>query len=180
MTGSFGTVTYTFADVVKALNEVLPYDWAGFLNARLNAIAPAPLEGLKRGGYKLVYTEKASDFFESGEKNDKISDLSFSLGLVLDGKDATVTSVIWDGPAFNAGVTAGSQIIAVNGTDYDADGLKDAIKDASKSPAPIELLIKRGDQYRTIAVNYHGGLRYPHLERIPNTPALLDDVLRPR
>jgi len=29
-------------------------------------------------------------------------------------------------------------------------------------------------------VNCHGGLRYPHLERVPNTPALLDDLLSPR
>ena len=63
---------------------------------------------------------------------------------------------------------------------YDAEGLKDAIKDAKASPVSIQLLIKRGDQYRTMAVKYHGGLRYSHLERIPSTPALLDDVLSPR
>lgn len=45
---------------------------------------------------------------------------------------------------------------------------------------PIQLLIKRGDRYMTVAVNYHGGLRYPHLERIRGTPALLVMLLAPR
>jgi len=173
------TSTYTLADLVKALSDVLPYDWAGFLKVRINAIAPTPLEGLKRGGYRLVYTDKASDFFKSNEEINKTTDLYYSLGIILD-KDSTVTAVLWDGPAFNAGLTVGNTVVAVNGTEYDADGLKDAIKKAKESPTPIELLIKRGDQYRTIAVDYHGGLRYPHLERILSTPALLDDVLSPR
>jgi predicted metalloprotease with PDZ domain len=91
-----------------------------------------------------------------------------------------VGDVQWDGPAFNAGVTVGSEIVAINGTAYDSDRLKSAIKNAKSSQAPIQLLLKRGDNYRTVAVNYHGGLRYPHLERIPGAPALLDAVLAAR
>ena len=30
---------------------------------------------------------------------------------------------------------------------------------------PLELLLKNGDQYRTITIDYREGLRYPHLER---------------
>jgi predicted metalloprotease with PDZ domain len=177
--GSYVTVTYTFDDIVRALNAVLPYDWAAFLHARVDAIAPTPLDGFKRGGYRLVYTETPSDYFKSNEKSRKITDLGYSLGLILDNKGA-VSDVQWDGPAFNAGVTVGSEIVAVDGTAYDMDRLKEAIRDAKTSPKPIQLLVKRGDQYRTVSVNYHGGLRYPHLERIPGTPALLDAVLAAR
>ncbi len=88
-----------------------------------------------------------------------------------------ITDVAWDGPAFKAGLTLGSEIVAVNGVNYDADELKDAITDAKTDQAPIQLLIKHNNAYRTIAIPYHGGLRYPHLERVPNTPALLDALI---
>jgi predicted metalloprotease with PDZ domain len=84
---------------------------------------------------------------------------------------------MWDGPAMKAGLTVGAKIVAVNGEEYDADDLKDAIADAKTGKAPIQLLIEKDKQYRTVTVDYHGGLRYPHLERVPGTPALLDDEL---
>ena len=83
----------------------------------------------------------------------------------------------WDGLAFNAGITVGAEIVAVNGTTFDADNLKDVITEAKDDAAPIALLIKRGDTYTTASINYHNGLRYPRLERIAGTPALLDDLL---
>jgi predicted metalloprotease with PDZ domain len=177
--GSYVTATYTFEDVVGALNGVLPYDWAGFLKARLDAPDAAPLDGFARGGYKLVYTNTASDYFKSLERFRKADNLSYSLGLTVDHKGA-VTDVAWDGPAFNAGITVGSEIVAINGTAFDADNLKDAVSEAKDGTAPIEMLVKRGDSYRTVSVNYHDGLRYPRLERLAGTPALLDDLLRPR
>jgi predicted metalloprotease with PDZ domain len=177
--GSFVTVPYTFDDVVHALNAVLPYDWAGFLHARLNGIGPAPLDGLARGGYKLVYTDKPSDFTKSNDHDRKMTDLSYSIGFAID-RMGMLIDVMWNGPAFNAGATVGAQIVAVNGMTYNADDLKDTITNAKTDPAPIQLLLKRGDRYETIAINYHGGLRYPHLERLPNTPALLDALLSPK
>ncbi|MBS0388629.1 MAG: M61 family metallopeptidase, partial [Proteobacteria bacterium] len=42
--GSMTVVTYNFADIVKTLDAVEPYDWAGFLGARVNDTArPSPL-----------------------------------------------------------------------------------------------------------------------------------------
>lgn len=177
--GSYVTVTYNFSDVVKALNNVLPYDWAGFLGTRLNELVPAPLDGLKRGGYALVYSDKPSEFIISAEHVRKITDLLFSLGVIVD-HSGTLTEVMWDGPAFQAGMTVGSTIIAVNGLAFDADTLKDAITDAKTDPAPIQFILKRGERYETLSVNYHGGLRYPHLQRIANRPALLDALLAPK
>ena len=179
--GSFTPVTYTFEDIVQALNGVTPYDWAGFLHARLDGHGPgAPLDGLKRGGYKLVYTDTASEYSKGVEKLRKVTDFTYSLGLTV-GKDGNLTAVAWEGPAFKAGLTAGVQLVAVNGTAYDADDLKEVLKSAaSPGTPPIELLVKNGDRYRTVPIDYHGGSRYPHLERIADTPSRLDDILAAR
>nr|WP_240954049.1 hypothetical protein [Solimonas marina] len=179
--GSYVTSTYRFDDVVAALNQVMPYDWASFLHERLDGHGPgAPLAGLERGGYKLVYTDKPSAFTAQAEKVRKSTDLAFSLGLSV-GKGGKLTEVLWDGPAFKAGLAVGMQIIAVNGFEYDADGLKEAVRLAAKPGAgPIELLLKDDKRYRTVKLDYHGGLRYPHLERIKGSDARLDAILAPR
>ncbi|WP_447407714.1 hypothetical protein, partial [Clostridium perfringens] len=54
---------YSFDDVVAALNAVTPYDWAGFLRERLDGQTQgAPLDGVIRGGYRLVYTDTPSAY----------------------------------------------------------------------------------------------------------------------
>ena len=173
--GSYVTDTYTFEDVVAALNAVTPYDWAGFLRTRLDGHGPgAPLDGLTRGGYRLVYTEEASPFFKDNEKRRKITDLSFSVGMILD-KDGKLTDVHWDGPADKAGVIVGASITAVNGLAYDADKLKAAIT-AAKATGYLDLLVKTGDHVSPMRINYNGGLRYPHLERIAGSQDRLREI----
>jgi predicted metalloprotease with PDZ domain len=178
--GSYVVKTYTFDDVVAALNAVQPYDWSDFLRERLDtADRPAPLDGLKRGGYRLVYTDKPSDLFQSEESKAKVTDLTYSVGVQID-KDGALKSVAWDGAAFKAGLTAGMKILAVNGDPYDADLLKRAIKAAKGTSAPLELIVRTADRFKVIRVDYHDGLRYPHLERDPAQPARLDDILAAR
>jgi predicted metalloprotease with PDZ domain len=178
--GSFVTDTYTFEDVVAALNAVYPYDWSSLLNARLYGhAAGAPLDGLERGGYRLVYTDTPSTYLKNYEAQRKTTDLAYSVGFTV-GKDATLSSVQWDGPAFKAGLTIGTQIVAVDGKSYDGDGLKAAITAAKGGSKPIQLLVKKDDVYTTVQIPYYDGLRYPHLERIVGTPALLDDILAPK
>ena len=178
--GSRVPVTFTFEDVVNALNRVQPYDWTKFLRARLDGHGPgAPLDGLVRGGYKLVYTETPSDYFKDSEARRKVTDLSYSLGMVVD-SEAKLTEVMWEGLAYKNGLTVGTQIVAVDGTAYTADRLKDAIRDAPKSRGPMELLVKNGDRYRTVRMDYHDGLRYPHLERVASVPARLDEIFAAR
>jgi predicted metalloprotease with PDZ domain len=178
--GSFVTKTYTFDDLVAALNAVTPYDWAGFLHQRLAGHGPgAPLDGVSRGGYRLVYTEKPTDYFKSAEAGRKTTNLMFSIGFSVS-KEAMLTDVQWDGPAFKAGLHEGVTLVAINGEAYDADDLKDAITAAKTSGAPIRLLAKDKNAYLTVAVDYHGGLRYPRFERVAGGPARLDDILAPR
>ncbi len=178
--GSFADFTYTFDDVVKALNAVEPYDWAAFLRKRLDEhAAGAPLDGVARGGYRLVYAETPSDYQKQAMALRKSNDLTYSLGFAV-GRDDTLTSVLWDGPAFKAGLTLGVKLIAVNGVAYDAERLKAAITAAKTSNTPIALLVKSGDRYRTVEIAYFGGLRYPHLEKMAKGAASLDAILTPK
>ena len=178
--GSFVPSTYAFEDVVKTLNTVQPYDWATFLRARLDGHGPgAPLDGVARGGYKLVYTDTPSSYFKDAEVRRKVTDLTYSLGMTI-AAEGKLSDVLWEGPAYKIGLTVGTQIIAVNGIALDADQLKSAIKDANKTKAAIELLVKNGDRYRTVKIDYHDGLRYPHLEREGSAAASLDQILTPR
>ena len=170
----WGQLTYTFDDVVRTLNQVQPHDWAAYLHARVDVAAEhPPLDWLARGGYRLVYTDTPTEWFKSSEKKRKVTDLSYSGGLVL-GKEGAITGVAWDSPAFDAGLTVGTTLVAVNGRALDPDQLKAAIK-AKKSP--LSLLVKTGDIYRTIEFNYDGGLRYPRLEKIPGSTATSLDAL---
>lgn len=174
--GSFVIRTYTFDDVVAALNTVEPYDWAAFLHGRLESHGPGgPLDGLKRGGYALTYTETPTDYWRSSEVRTGTADLTYSIGLTL-ARDGRIGAVQWDSPAFTLGLSLGSQVTAVNGVSYTADAIKSAIAAAKGSGRPIQLLVKTGDRYNTVNVDYHGGLRYPRLERIANTPARLDQI----
>ncbi len=73
------------------------------------------------------------------------------------------------------------EILAVNGAAYSADVLKSAIQAAKDASAPIRLIVKAQDRFRVANIDYHGGLRFPHLVRDPAAvPARLGDLLSPR
>lgn len=135
---------------------------------------------MRRGGYQLVYTDTPSDFLKTYEDQRKRVNLLYSIGVELDQKDGSIVTVIWGSPAFKAELTEGVQILAINGIAYSTDVLKDAIRSARGTASPIELIVKAGDRFRVVRLDYHDGLRYPHLERDPSRPALLDDILAAR
>lgn len=177
--GSWTPLTFTFDDVVAALNAVTPYDWAGFLKSRFLDVAPAfPLDGITRGGYELVYTETPTAYWRDNEANRKIVDLTYSLGVTLN-REGAVTQVLWDSPAFKAGLTTGDRILAVNGIAYDAGRLKEAVTAAKTSKDPITLIVKDGDHFRVTPIDYHGGLKYPRLQRVAGKPDLLGKIYEP-
>jgi predicted metalloprotease with PDZ domain len=178
--GSDVPATYTFEDVAQALNRVQPYDWPGFLRTRLESHGPgAPLDGVARGGYKLVYAETPSGYFKDSDERRQVTDLTYSIGAVI-GRTGQLTDVLWEGPAFKIGLTVGTQIIAVDGRAFEPGRLESAIKDARTSGAAIELLVKNGDRYRTVRIDYRDGLRYPRLERDAAMPARLDQIFTAR
>jgi predicted metalloprotease with PDZ domain len=176
----YGELTYTFDDVVKTLNGVLPYDWDGYLRARvLDVAAKPPLEGITMGGYNLVFRDEPTPWTKSAEKDGKNNDMTYSGGFVV-GNDGKISTVIWDSPAFNAGITVGSELLAVNGRKFDGDSLKAAIKAAKGATLPVKLLVKSGEVYRTVDLDWHGGLRYPRLEKVGKGQGTLDALLAPR
>ena len=176
--GSFVTVTYTFNDLVKALNAVQPYDWAGFFRARVFDVAPqVPENGFTQGGYRLVYNDAEPDWLK--HQNPEFGNsFDTSLGFYVS-KEGNIENVVWNGPAFKAGITPEMQLEAVNDQKYTPKLLRETILAAEKNQQAIELLLKRGDEYHTVSLDYHGGMRYPHLERAGATPDRLDAILAP-
>ncbi|MGA9422153.1 MAG: M61 family peptidase [Rhodanobacteraceae bacterium] len=185
--GNYRTVTYTFDDIVEALNRVQPNDWAAFLRKRLDSTDPAaPLDGITRGGWKLVYTDTPTALFKASEKVRKYVDLTYSLGMTISGAHdgnnnaGTLSDVLWNSPAFDAGLAPGMKIVAVDGEAYDVDLLKAAVKTAKTDQRPIELLVRNGEIFSTVRIDYHDGPRYPHLMRIDGTPDRLGAIIRAR
>lgn len=176
--GDFGELTYTIDDVAATLNSVQPHDWATLLNERLNGLSDhAPLAGFVNNGYRLIYTDTPTPWFKQNETRRNQTDLTYSIGLTM-GKGSDISAVNWDSPAFNAGLDVGDEITAVNGIAYSPKLLKDAITAAKDSKNPIRLLVKSGERYRDIAIDYHDGLRYPRLEKIGNGEGGLDRLLK--
>ena len=176
----YGELSYTFDDVVATLNRIQPYDWRSYLQRRVYDLAAnPPLEGINQGGYKLIYTAEPTKWIKSAERAGKNSDLTYSGGFTV-GNDGKIGSVLWDSAAFNAGITVGTQIAAVNGRDFDSDALKEAIKGAAGNGPSPELLIHDGDVYRTVKLDWHGGLRYPRLQKVGTGEGTLDALLAPR
>lgn len=176
--GDWGQVTYTLDDVVATLNGIVAYDWRALLTKRITETgAPAPLTGFTANGYQLGYTDVPSAYFKANEKSRKNTDLSYSLGLVI-GKDSEISAVTWNSPAFKAGITVGDSITGVNGQSYSPEKLKEAVTAAKSTTTPIVLFIKNGDRVSETTIDYHGGLRYPRLEKIGTGEGGLDRLLK--
>ncbi len=173
------TKSYTFDDVVATLNEVIRYDWRRFFTERLESLSPhAPLGGIENGGWKLVYTDSRSDYQRTVEGAFRFSDFSYSLGISLN-LQGNINDVHIKSAAATAGLAPGMQIIAVNGMKYTKERLEAAITDAKNGSTPIQLLARNGDSYKTFSVDYHGGLRFPHLERDALKPDLISKIISP-
>lgn len=163
--GVFAPKTYVFEDVVRTLDDIVAFDWAGYLRERLDGHPEhAPIDGLARGGWTLRFDEQPSAYEQARESHYQHTDLAYSLGLSI-GQDGEIGSVVWDAPAFNAGLSPAMKIVAVNGREYSGEAIRQAITRARSDTDPIVLLIKDFDRYREVRIDYHGGLRYPRLER---------------
>jgi len=171
--------TYTFEDVVAGLNAVQPFDWAGFLHARLERTGPhAPLGGIENGGWKLVYNSTRPDIFRDFEEEKKHWDYSYSIGMIVK-DDGSIQDVSYGGPAQKAGITPDDKLIAVNNRQYTPMVLHDAIQKTATSAEPIELMVRNGEYYSVHRVEYRGGERYPHLERDSSKPDVLRKIIEP-
>nr|MBP8072388.1 peptidase M61 [Brevundimonas sp.] len=107
------------------------------------------------------------------------TDFQYSLGFSL-GAGNRIGGVRWGSLAFEQGLGAGWELIAVGDRVASAEVLRDAVTAAKGGTDPIVLVLKRGDEFRTLSFAYHDGLRYPRLVRIDGTRDRLADIFAPR
>ena len=166
--------TYTFDQLAATLNSVAPYDWSGFLHQHLESkLSDAPTSGIENGGWKVAYS--AEPIGLPGRRGN-VGDV-YSIGLQL-GEDGLVTDSIVGSPAYNAGISSAMKVIGVNGRLYTHDLLEDAIKAAKDSPESISITYVDDDYIHTVAIDYHGGIRYPHLTRDESKTDYLDELIK--
>jgi predicted metalloprotease with PDZ domain len=178
--GPPAVVTYKFEDVVTALNQIVPNDWAKLLRERLDSKSPrAPMGGITNDGWKLVYTDQKNATVDAREKSNDNIDLSFSIGLIAT-KQGDIRDVIPGSPAYAAGLGPGMKLIAVNGRKWSKDVIRAALRASVHNQQLLSLLAENGEYYNTYQVNYHEGDRYPHLVRVEGQPNLLDEVIKPQ
>jgi predicted metalloprotease with PDZ domain len=169
--------TYTFDQLMNALNAIAPYDWAGFFRSRLDSTAPeAPVGGIENGGWKVVLNSEPSKL--EGRRGGGAGD-AYSIGLQLS-SDGTVSDSIMNGPAFEAGVSSGMKIVAVNGRVYTQERMDEAIRAGKDASQPIVLLVLADDFYKTATINYREGAKIPHLVRVDGKADYLDELITGR
>jgi predicted metalloprotease with PDZ domain len=173
-------VPYSFDDVVKALDSVMPYDWRGFWTVRLNRLTPtAPLEGLAASGWHLAFAAEPSLEQKGEAALNKQTNLNYSLGFALKDDGAIIADVLPASPADAAGLAPDSAVIAVDGRKYSKDVLEDALKSGAATTRSIKLLVEKDEMFGTVDLRYAGGPRYPRLER-DNGADLLTAISTPR
>lgn len=187
--GSFVTYQYDLNDIVKILNGIAPSDWMAFFQQRVYDLHPqVPEDGITRGGYKLLYGDTEPAWMKRGQQRGS-ADFSTSIGVSFGGgrgaaaggerPSGNISNVNWNSPAFKAGITPDMQMVAVNGKAFTPDVLRDAILDAEHTKQPLQLQLRRGDQFLSVSLPYYEGLRIPTLQRVDGTPDRLDDILAP-
>ncbi|WP_263382236.1 M61 family metallopeptidase [Granulicella arctica] len=172
-------VPYDVNELAVDLNQVVKYDWAGFLRDHVDKINQhADLTGIEQGGYKLIYTDKPTAYEKSflSLRGGGI-DVWFSLGISIDA-DGTITDVQWDGPASKAKLVPGEKIMAVNGRIFSKDALLNAVKQTKGSTEPLRLILQNDTLVTTADIDYHDGARYPALVRVDGLPDYLDDITK--
>jgi len=172
-------VPYTYENVVEALNEVSPYDWKNFFQHRVYEITEhAPMGGIENGGWRLAYTNEVPPLLKIREDQRKFTDMNYSLGFSLS-SDGGIGDVLPGSPADQAGIVQGMKLVAVDGRTWSVKLLRDAVKTAATNSAPVALLTENEDYYQIYTLDYHGGEKYPILDRDSSKPDLLGKIIQP-
>ena len=170
---------YTFDDIINTMNEIAQYDWRNFFLTKLQSLSPhAPLGGIEKSGWKLVFKDAPNDMEKISENVYHYTNLDYSLGFTISDK-GNLNDVIPGSPAAKAGLAPDMEIIAVDGRKYSNHVIHEAIKDAMNNSSPIKFIVANGEFYSFVNVDYHGGERYPYLERDTTKPDLLSSVITP-
>ncbi len=176
-------VPYERPELIADLNQVMPYDWATFIQTHIDNINPrADLDGIERGGWKLVYTDKpnkaARTMAAAGGRRSSGINAWYSLGLSIT-SEGVIRDVRRNSPADKARLFPGQKMMGVNGNVFSADALKDAITEAKGKTDPIHFILQADTFITTADIDYHDGERYPVLQRVDGTTDYLDDITKP-
>ena len=175
-----GVLPYTLADLIKALNEIAPFDWQGFWQVRLNALDMRSLTGgLEASGYSYVYQDKIIPAEAAFIKASHMAELYHSLGLQAIA-DGTLLDVWFESPAYTAGLGPGDKLTQVNGKPYSAEELTAAVHASLTNDDPIVLEASRDDETNLYSIPYHGGERYAALMRNGKPDLLTTKILLAR
>jgi len=169
--------SYTFDELVNALNQVVPYDWRGFWTERLTTHhQQAPSGGIEDSGWKVVYDRNRSDMVRAREEDDRQLDASYSIGLLLK-EDGEVVDAVEGMLAARSGIGPGMRVVAVNGRRFTTQVLRDALASGMNTKEPLQLLVENTDYFHSFNLDYHDGEKYPHLIRDEKKPDLLTDIV---
>jgi predicted metalloprotease with PDZ domain len=169
---------YTREDVEGALSAICPFDWHNFFETRVYEVnSKPPTDGIEAAGWRVVYNATPNnERFDS-----EIFPISYfgeySVGMDLK-KDGTIVDVFPGTPAYDAGLGPHMTLVAVDGHVYSDDALNESI--AHPRNGKISLIVRNFDSVESHEIQYGGGVRYPHLERIPGSHDYLSEILEPR
>ena len=171
--------TYTFDDLVSALNAVAPFDWRSFFRGRLESLdAHAPLAGITGGGWRLAYNDEPNVIMTAEQEATGKGDFTSSIGLNVR-TDGAIEDAAPGMPANQAGLSPYMKIIGVNGHQFSVEDLKRAIRESKFNSEPVTIIVSNTGSLETHEIKYQEGLRYPHLEHIDGANDYLDDILKP-
>ncbi len=172
--------TYDLDEVVKTLNEVLPYGWRAFLNERIYTVQKnAPLGGITNGGWKIVYNDTPNTQILVNERGGKSANFFYSIGILVS-NEGVILDVNPDLAAARSGLFPAMTIKQINGEDFSIENLHKAVAAAKSGSAAIEIVAANNNSNETYKLNYSGGEKYPHLERDAAKPDLLSILAKPR
>ena len=167
---------YTFADVVAALNKVMPYDWATFLRQRIYDVKPdAPTGGIVNGGYRLEFNSTPNVRLAGQEQIARYRNYMYGLGMMVS-NTGTILDIQPDSPAFKAGLAPGMKILGRNNQPFSNDALAQVITAAATSTSQISLQVDNAGVVGNYNLDYHGGLKYPHLVRTDGQPDYITPI----
>ena len=170
---------YDLDEVVRTLNEVLPYDWRNFFDERIYAVQNrAPLGGITNGGWKLIYNDTPNTQILVNEERGKSVNFLYSIGILVN-EEGAILDINPDLAAAKSGLAPAMTIKKVNGEDFSIEKLHQAVAATKNKSSKIELIAANGNATATYKLNYQGGEKYPHLERDTAKPDLLSGAATP-
>ena len=80
---------------------------------------------------------------------------------------------------YSAGIMPGMRLTHVNAVKFSVGQIEEAVR-RTRDQGKLELQVANGHATELHRLDYHGGLRYPHLQREPSKPDLLRLIVAPQ